>query len=152
MGARELLLLGHIMFAVVWIGSHVGMLFLGGRARREGPARMVRFVADSVWLGNGLQAVSAILVLIFGGALVVVDGFGFTDLWILLGLLGFALLLGIGAGYLTPQSRRILETAEAKGAEDPGVQSRIQTVRRAAVLQTVVMVLVVLDMIAKPGL
>ena len=152
MGVRELLLLGHIMFAVVWIGSHVGMLVLGARARREGPDRIVQYVADTVWLGNGVQAVSAVLVLVFGGVLVVVDGFGFADLWILLGLLGFAALLAMGAGYLTPQSRRILATAAAKGADDAEVLSRFTTVRRVAIGQTAVMVLVVLDMIAKPGL
>jgi uncharacterized membrane protein len=152
MGARELLLLGHIMFAVIWIGSHIGMLMLGARARREGPDRMVRFVADSIWLGNGLQAVSAILVLLFGGALVVVDDFGISDLWILLGLIGFAVLLAMGAGYMTPQSRRIVELAEQHGAEAAEVQGKIRTVRLVSVAQSAVMVAVVLDMIVKPGL
>jgi uncharacterized membrane protein len=152
MGARELLLLGHIMFAVIWIGSHIGMLMLGARARREGPARMVQFVADSIWLGNGLQAGSAILVLLFGGALVVVDDFGIGDLWILLGLIGFAVLLAMGAGYMTPQSRRIIELAGQKGADAAEVQGKIQTVRQVSIAQSVVMVAVVLDMIVKPGL
>jgi uncharacterized membrane protein len=151
MGARELLLLGHIMFAVIWIGSHIGMVTLGARARREGPARMVQVAADSIWLGNGLQSVSALLVLLFGGALVVVDDFGFADLWILLGLIGFAVLLVTGAGAMT-QLRRIIELADQKGADAPEIQDKIQTVRLISIVQSVVMVAIVLDMIAKPGL
>ncbi|MBP2331169.1 putative membrane protein [Kibdelosporangium banguiense] len=152
MGARELLLLGHIMFAVIWIGSHIGMLWLGARASREGPARMVQYVADSIWLGGGLQAVSGVLVLLFGGALVVVDGFGFGDLWILLGLIGFVVLLVMGAGYMTPQSRQIIALAEQKGADAAEVRTKIQAVRRVAILQAVLMIAIVLDMIAKPGM
>ncbi|SMD23266.1 DUF2269 family protein [Kibdelosporangium aridum] len=149
---REVLLLGHISFAAIWIGSHIGMLAIGSRALREGPERTVQFIHDSDWLGNRLQAVSAILALLFGIALVVVVGFSFGDLWILLGILGFIILLIMGIGYLTPQSRKILEAAEQHGAGAPDVQAKIKTVRRVAIAQAAVMLLIVLDMVAKPVL
>jgi uncharacterized membrane protein len=152
MGARELLLLGHIMFAVIWIGSHIGMLALGARARREGPARTIQILTDSAYLGNGLQTVSAILVLLFGGALMAVDDFGIGELWILLGLIGFAVLLAIGAGYLTPQLRRIIQLAEQDGPEAPEVQAKIKATWQVSIVQSVVMIAIVFDMIVKPGM
>lgn len=149
---RELLLLGHIGFAMVWIGSHVLLLVLGRRARRRGPAELVRFVADSRWLATRLQGPAAFLVLVFGVGLVVVDGFEFTNFWIVLGLLGFAVLLAVTATSLLPDYRRILHLAGRYGADAPDVQALIRKVGRVTRIDSVVMAAIVLDMIAKPGL
>src|ERR1044072_6374290 len=104
---RELLLLGHILFAAVWVGSQILLIALASRARRAGPAKMVEFIGDAQWLGTRLQGPAAFLGLICGILLVVVDGFEFTDFWILLGLLGFAFLLVITATFLLPEYKQI---------------------------------------------
>jgi uncharacterized membrane protein len=149
---RDFLLLGHITFAMVWIGSHLLLVVLARRARQGGPADLVGFVADSRWLAWWLQGPAAFLVLLFGIVLMFEDGFVVTEWWILLGLAGFAVLFGVAATYLLPECREILALAEKYGPDAADVQHRIGRVVRTLRIDSGLMVLIVLDMIVKPGL
>jgi uncharacterized membrane protein len=149
---RDFLLLGHITFAMIWIGSQIGMHVLATRIRKAGPDRLMDYIGDVEWLGNRLQAPAALLVVIFGVLLVLEDGFSFGSLWIILGLLGFIVVMGIASGYLVPQTRQIRELATAHGVEAPDVQAKIKSVLRVSSLESVLMIAIVLDMVAKPGL
>ncbi|MBP2331168.1 putative membrane protein [Kibdelosporangium banguiense] len=149
---RELLLLGHIVFAIIWIGSHILLIALGRRASKGGPVKMVEFIGDSRWLATRLQGPAAFLVLFCGVLLVVEDGFGFTDLWIALALLGFATLLVVTATYLLPEYKQIIQLAESYGADAPDAQAKIRKVVQVMRIDSVVMIAIVLDMIIKPGL
>src|SRR5437667_12324488 len=104
---RDFLLLGHITFAMIWVGSQIGMHVLASRIRKAGPDRTLDYITDVEWLGNRLQGPAAILVVVFGILLVIKDGFGFGTLWIILGLLGWVVVMGIATGYLVPQTRQI---------------------------------------------
>jgi uncharacterized membrane protein len=149
---RELLLLGHILFAAAWIGSHVLLIVLANRARKAGPAKLVEFIGDAQWLGMRLQGPAAFLVLICGILLVIEDGFEFTDFWILLALLGFAILLAVTATYLLPAYKEIRQLAERYGNDAPDAQAKIRKVIQVLRIDSVVMIAIVLDMITKPGL
>lgn len=152
MGVRELLLFGHIGFAMIWVGSHICVQVLAMRVRGATPARTLEFVTDVEWLGRRLQGPAALMVLVFGILLVIQDEFSFMATWIVLALVGFAVLVVIAGGYLVPQTRRILALAEERGADAPEVQTRIKAVTRVARAEAVVMLAIILDMVVKPGL
>jgi hypothetical protein len=57
-----------------------------------------------------------------------------------------------GAGFLGPETGRLGKLAEEKGADDPDVQRRIRRVFLISRIELVLLVLVVFDMVVKPGL
>ncbi|MEV4314393.1 DUF2269 family protein [Actinocrispum sp. NPDC049592] len=149
---RDLLLWGHISFAMIWIGSQIGVHFLSARIRKASPDLLLEHIKGVEWLGNRVQGPAALLVLLCGIGLVIVDEYGFTRLWILLGIVGFVVVMGIAGGYLVPQTRQILRLAGEHGLDAPDVQAKIASVLRVSTIDSVLMILIVLDMVAKPTL
>lgn len=147
---REFLLLGHILSAIVWIGSQITMQVLAVRVRKT-PERTLDFLKDIDWLGNRLQGPATLLTLIFGILLVIVVEWPFA-LWIALGLIGWVLVMAIAGGYLIPQTRRLIALATQHGIEAPDVQAKLKSVLNMTKVGTLLLVLIVLDMIAKPGM
>jgi uncharacterized membrane protein len=149
---RELLLWGHITFAMIWIGSQIGVHAISSRIRKNSPDRLLEHIDNVEWLGNRVQGPAAVLVLIFGVLLVIKDGLGFAQLWVIIGLLGFVVIMGIATGYLVPQTRQVRELAGKHGLDAPDVQEKIKSVLRISNVESGLMVLIVLDMVAKPTL
>lgn len=58
----------------------------------------------------------AIAALVFGVWLVAVSEWNFTDTWIVLGLVGIAITIVTGAGFLGPEAERL---GKALGERDP---------------------------------
>jgi hypothetical protein len=147
---REFLLLGHILFAIIWIGSQITTQVLAVRVRKS-PERTLEFLKDIDWLGNRLQGPSAVLTLIFGILLVIVVEWPFA-LWTALGLIGWVAVMAVAGGYLVPQTRKLIALAGQHGIEAPDVQAKLKTVLNVTKVATVLLILIVLDMIAKPGM
>jgi len=93
----ELLLFVHILAAAIWFGA--GFLFhvLAHRAdRTQDTVAMRRLLEDAAVLSNQLF-VPASLVVVLAGVLLVIDGpWSFGELWIVLGLLGYAATFATG--------------------------------------------------------
>lgn len=147
---REFLLLGHILFVIIWIGSQITMQVLAVRIRKS-PERTLDFLKDIDWFSSRLQGPSTLLTLIFGILLVVVVEWPFK-LWIILGIVGWVVVMLIAGGYLIPQTRKLIALATQQGIEAPDVQAKLKTVLNVTLVATVLLVLIVLDMIAKPGM
>jgi hypothetical protein len=76
---------------------------------------------------------------------------GFTDTWVLLGLIGIGLTIITGSTFLGPQSKRVGELFEARGPDDPEAQRILARLVAVARIDLVVLSLVVVDMVLKPG-
>lgn len=147
----DLWLFLHIAFVIVWLGS--GFLFhlLGYRADRavDTPG-MERITADLTALANIVFIPASLLVLVFGILLTIDGPWSFGDLWIVLGLVGFAITFLTGLLWITPQSKRtqaLIERDGGMGAEAYALAKRMMIFAR---LDYVVLFLVVLDMTVKP--
>ena len=66
------------------------------------------------------------------------------------GLIGYAITFVVGIGYLSPLSKRIARTAADKGAEHPETLALVDRVLLVARFDAVMLLLVVVDMVAKP--
>lgn len=153
MSAYELLLFGHLLFVIAWLGTDVGMQALSLRARRQGPERSVQFMADVEWLGTRVLVPSSLLVLVFGVLLVLeVDAYDFSQAWITLAFVAFLASFVTGAAFLGPESGRIAALAAERGADDPEVRARTARVLLVSRIELVILVALVLDMVLKPGL
>lgn len=148
---RDLLLLGHITFAMIWIGSQIGMHALATRVRNAPADRQMAYIDDVEWLGNKLQGPASIMVLIFGILLVITDPVPAQTLFVIFGVLGWVVVMGIATGYLVRQTKQIRALAGQHGIEAADVQAKIRTVLRVSWFESILLVIIVFNMIAKPG-
>jgi uncharacterized membrane protein len=121
--------------------------------RSRDAERTVDFVRTQEWLGPHLYAPAALTLLVVGISMVAVnEAWTIGQLWIVLALVGFGLTFLTGIAYFGPEVARIMKAVEARGAEDPDAQRRIRRVFSVARLDLLLLVLIVVDMVVKPGL
>ena len=108
MTTYEFLLFGHLVAVAAWVGTDIALQLFYLRARMAGPEQVARFSGDVEWIGQRLLSPASLLVVIFGVLLVIdQDGYDFSQFWIWIALVAFALSAGTGAGFLGPESGRI---------------------------------------------
>jgi uncharacterized membrane protein len=148
----SILKLFHVLLAVVWVGGGVTVNILGTRllASRDG-ARLVAFGRDVAWIGTRIYAPSSLLVLLFGVLGVINGHLGFGHAWIIFGLVGIAFTALTGSLFLGPELGRIAGIGEQRGVDDPEVVRRISRIVWVGRIDLLVLLLVVVDMVLKPG-
>ena len=153
MSTYEFLLFGHLLAAMTWLGGDLMIQMFYLRARGNGPAAVAQFAKDVDWIGLRIINTAALLVVIFGVLLVIeVDAYEFSQFWISAALGMFLLSFITGAGFLGPESGRIARLSDELGAEHPDVQRRIGRILVISRIEFILLVLIVLDMVLKPGL
>jgi hypothetical protein len=148
----ELLLFGHLLFVVAWVGTDIALQVLSLRILSAGPERSAAFLSDIEWLGTRLLTPAALLVVVFGFGLISELDYSVGDTWIWLALAAYVASFIAGAGFLGPESGRIGNLVAERGADDPEVQARIRRILLVSRIELVILILVILDMVVKPGL
>jgi uncharacterized membrane protein len=147
----ELVLYVHIVAAIVWLGAGTVVQYFAARAKgSDDPMEMHRVASDAEWLALRLF-IPASLVVLVAGILLVADGpWSFDQLWILLGLAGYAFSFLVGVLYLSPESGRIAKLIETHGPTDDAVLARLRRILAVSRFELAVLFTVVLDMVLKP--
>ena len=152
MDGFELMKTFHVLAAVVWVGGAATVQVLATRLQRQNdPQRLAAFSKDIEWVGMRVYTPASILVLPLGIGMTV-DAYEFSDLWIILALAGIAFSIIIGAGYLGPTSGKLGKLIEERGAEDPEAQKTLARVLAVSRVDLLILLLIVVDMVVKPGL
>ena len=149
----EFLLFVHIAATVVWVGAGLCSLVLAVGYDRDGDEPAIRrFLADQERLATRLFIPASLTVVIFGIALVIEsDAWSFDQLWIVLGLVGFAATFITGLFMIKPASERIGAAMEREGGRlTPELRTDIRKLIVMARLDYVVLFLVIADMVIKP--
>jgi uncharacterized membrane protein len=142
----------HVVAAIVWVGGGIYAQVLGTRALNEGdPSRLATTAKAIGDLGKRLVTPAAVATLVFGVWLVAVSALNFTDTWVVLGLVGIAITIVTGAGFLGPESERLGKAVGERGPSDPEIGQRISRILVISRIDLVVLLLVVADMVFKPG-
>jgi len=147
----EFLLLGHIVAAIIWLGAGflMTLVILGARGRGDRDKELEE-QAGLEWLAPRLFIPASLSTLIFG-ILLVIDGFWtFDQLWIVIGLVGWAVSFVLGFFYFKPEGERIGAIVEERGPRDPELDRRLLTVSTVDRVQATILFLVVADMVIKP--
>ena len=153
MNRYEWLLFFHIAAAIVWLGGGVAIQVLAIRANRtDDPARMTTIAHEAEWFGTRIFLPSSLLVLVLGIILTIDGPWDFGQTWIILALIGYGLSFLTGAAFLGPESGRIGKLLAAEGPDSPAVRARIQRIFLVSRIELVLLYLIVLDMVVKPGL
>lgn len=149
----DTLKLVHVLAAIVWIGSGIFIQLEATKLRRANdPIRLAAFAKDIAFWGTRLFMPSSLIVLVMGISLVLYSpGVGVSDAWIWLGLIGYAATFVTGAFFIGPTARKLAEKSETLPPDDHGLQAAIARIFAISRIDQAVLVLVVADMVFKPG-
>ena len=147
----DVLLFVHIAAAIVWLGAAFTIDALMYRAERaHDRVAQLGLYAQMEWLANGVFIPSSLAVLGFGIALVLDSPWSFGQLWIILGLVGYAVSFGVGILYFKPEGARIHALVEQHGPQHAEVARRARRIDVVSRIELVILFLVVADMSLKP--
>ena len=147
----ELLKTLHVLAAVVWVGGAATTQVYAMRANRATePERMVNFSSDAEWVGTRVFLPMS-LILVASGFGMIGDASLDFDLWIIFGLAIWLVSAGVGSAFLGPESGRIANIVAAEGPASPNAQARIQRIFLISRIELVLLLLVVIVMVTKPG-
>lgn len=149
----DVLLLFHILAAITWVGGAVTLNLLGTRIQRAGGTALAEYVRQTEWMGTRVFAPSTLAVLGFGIAMVAEnEAWTIGQLWIILALVGIGVSMITGAAFFGPEAKRISQVMVARGPDDPEVARRLRRITVLSRLDLLLLVLIVADMVLKPGL
>ncbi len=140
----------HVSSAVVWIGSAFIMVMLGIRCNRaKDDSGMVSVVRQVAWAAERVYVPASVATLLFGLTLAWLGSL-WTNLWVILGLLGVASTMALGILVLTPLTRKAEADFTAGGAT-PAVVVTCREILTIAQFDLVLLFTVIADMVLKPS-
>jgi uncharacterized membrane protein len=141
----------HVLAAVIWVGGAVVIQILALFALRSKlPGRKAEFAREAEWVGMRIFLPTTLL-LIGLGFYLVHDGHWGYHLWVILALVGFGLSFVTGLFFLGPESGRIAKAIDAQGPDAAEVTTRIKRILAVSRVEVAILVLLVFDMVLKPG-
>jgi len=141
----------HVLSATLWVGGGFTLMMLAALADRagniQGTLQAMRATGE---LGNRFFAPMSMLTLAFG---LIMCWFwvGFSPLWILIGLAGYATTFCIGIFVFKPTADRMAAMIARDGVT-PAALACGQRILRAARFDYAVMLVIITDMVLKPTL
>ncbi|TPM29375.1 DUF2269 family protein [Mesorhizobium sp. B2-3-4] len=141
----------HVVTATLWVGGGFVLFLLGVIAERaDNIEDKLQAMRASGQLGGKFFAPMSLLTLVFG---LTMCGFwvGFSDLWIVIGLFGYATTFSIGMFIFKPTGER-MGAMIAKDGVTPAALEIGQRMMRVARFDYAVMLVIVADMVLKPTL
>jgi uncharacterized membrane protein len=142
----------HILAITAWVGGGALLVMLLARARRASDTptlltlvRQVQFVGPRVFAPSSLIALITGIWMIQNGYL-----YGDYDLWVILGLVGWAATFVTGNFFLRPAGEKLGAALAERGPEDPEVHGYVGRILNVARVDQLVLALVIVDMVIKP--
>ena len=141
----------HILMAVIWVGSGVGLSALTLSMARD-PGAMGRVMPHLEALGPKVFGPSSGLTLVFGIVTVLFSkgAYEFSETWILIGFVGFA-ISGVMTMMLAPRAKRLGALTAEKGHDDPEVAAGARRIINMRMIEILILVAVIAAMVFKPG-
>ena len=151
MSGYEVIVFFHVLAVIVWLGGGIMFQILLARASKIGPESVASFNQAAEWTSQRVFMPSSFAALAFGIWAVIAGPYTFGEGWIIAGLVGFALSALNGSLILGPTSKKMKEAVDARGPSDPAVMRLARRIDRAGRVDLVVLILVVFNMVVKPG-
>jgi hypothetical protein len=146
----EVLLFVHLLGVAIWFGTGFALLVLGSRFGRAGNNQGLQSLfGQAEWLATRVFIPVSLTVVVAGILLVIEGPWAFDQLWVLLGLAGFAATFLTGLLMIKPESERIAADLAREGMT-AGSARAIGTMFARQRIDYAVIALVVADMTFKP--
>ena len=142
----------HVVAAIVWIGSGIGLTALFAAVDKAGDRATLLAVGRYVdGLGNRLFAPAAMSTLVFGILTVVVsDSISFADAWIAIGFAGVAISM-VTVALRAPVAKQMAPAVQSHGPDSAEVSALLNRSRLINTADVVLLLIVVAVMVFKPG-
>jgi uncharacterized membrane protein len=145
----EALLFVHILGAMVWVGGSIMLSFISARVERSGDTGFrARFATAAGVVGPVIGASSGLVLAAGIGMVLESDAVRLSQPWVWLGVAGFA-LSGLLGAYFGPASKRMVAALEAGNVAEADRQAK--TFNLMSKLSLLLLILIVADMVFKPG-
>ncbi|HWT92844.1 MAG TPA: hypothetical protein VN238_07595 [Solirubrobacteraceae bacterium] len=148
----ELLLSLHILSAALWIGSSLAITVITYRllGAGSGPG-LAGFVPAAGWWASRAHPAASIVLLVTAG-LMIADANLDIELWIVLALVGWLIAGGLGGSMIGPRAKELeTDLAQSGGTLTDASRAIAGRLLLATRIELAILVLVVFDMVAKPG-
>ena len=150
----ELLKFLHILAIGLWFGSGLAIMVMATRALKTGGGSGFGPFAINAgwWAGRAHPAAGVVLLLTGFGMVGDSDFVDFGDTWVWLGLVGLIAACGVGGALIGRSSDELSKQLESTGGQFSEAQRPLaEQVVLYARIELAVLVLVIADMVAKPG-
>ena len=151
MSYYEVLVFLHISGAVVWVGGGLMLLIMGTRFDRVRDEASLKGLFDQAsWFSNMIFIPVSLFVLLVGILAVIEGPWGFDQLWVLLGLAGFAATFLTGLLLIKPEAEGIGATIARDGGMSADSVAGMRRMFQKMRLDYAVFFVVIADMVLKP--
>ena len=134
----------HVLSAVIWVGGDVTLTALGIVFERRGEGETLGALGRmGAWIGTRVYTPTLVVTLVFGIVLMQKGNYDWGQFWVI-----FAL---VGVGFVGPELGRIDEAARTHGPDSPEVAMRVKRLFMIFRFDTALLVLIVVNMAAKPS-
>jgi uncharacterized membrane protein len=142
----------HVIAIVVWVGGDITLTTLGIVFERRRDAETLAVLGKiGAWIGIHVYTPALFAVFGLGVALIEKAGWPWDVFWIDFGLAGWAVAATVGVGFVGPELGRIDTLAGQLGPESEEVRRRVRRLFAIFRFDTALLILIVLDMTAKPS-
>jgi hypothetical protein len=150
----EVLKFLHIAAVIGWIGGAVALTVLQAGLRGAADrASLIGVGRQMETMGKIYYGPLAAATLVTGILMVATtDGLTFGDPWVVIGIAGIAVTLGISLGVITPTGKKLVEASEATPPDGAAIASLSQRIRNLTVVNIAILFFIVWAMVTKLGM
>ena len=142
----------HVLSAVVWVGGDVTLTTLGIVFERRGEGETLGALGRmGAWIGTRVYTPTLVVTLVFGIILMEKGNFDWSEFWVIFGLVGWTIAAVVGVAFVGPELGRIDEAARTHGPDSPEVARRVKRLFMIFRFDTALLILIVVNMAAKPS-
>jgi Predicted integral membrane protein (DUF2269) len=146
----ELLLSLHLLAIATWFGSGLAITAMGFMSLRTGLEAFGAFTLPATkWAGRAHPAAGVVLLLT--GFAMVADADWEFDAWLILGLVGLVAAMGMGGAFIGRTADGIVKRIEGGSITAEELSADARRLLLYTRIELVILVLVIVDMVAKPG-
>jgi uncharacterized membrane protein len=142
----------HIVAIVVWVGGDVTLTTLGIVFERRGDGEILAALGRmGEWIGTRIYTPTLFAAFGLGVVLVEKGNWGWNTFWIDFAVTGWGIAAAVGVAFVGPEFGRIDKAARTHGPDSAEVARRVKRLFTVFRFDTALLLLIVIDMVAKPS-
>jgi uncharacterized membrane protein len=150
--AYQIYLALHVAAVVIWVGGDFTLTTLGIVFERRADGETLAALGKmGAWIGTRVYTPALFAAFALGVALVEKGHWGWSTFWIDFAIVGWGIAATVGVGFVGPELGRIDRAAATHGPDSPEVFHRVKRLFTIFRFDTALLVLIVVDMVAKPS-
>jgi uncharacterized membrane protein len=141
----------HVLAIVIWVGGDITLTTTGIIFERRGDGETLASLGKiGAWVGTRIYTPALFAAFLFGVALIEKGNLGWGSFYINFALAGWLVAACVGVGFVGPELGRIDKAAQEQGPDSAEVGRRIKRLFTVFRFDTALLILIVIDMTAKP--